>query len=169
VAIGLADNTFPQCVFEEKGQVLLIGGSYDPPIAEVVDLSTGISCPIKDYPEDLKDATGAFIDGKPTVCGGFSNKRECYSYNVGNDDWDVFPSTIMGRHNQASSVLSDGRWLITGGGSLPDNQMTFEIYDNGAFAFGNFNFTTRHSTHCQVISLASEDTIGFFCPGDCGR
>jgi len=131
--------------------VLVIGGLYDPALAEVVNLATGQRCPIKEYPFDLRSATGALVNGQPTVCGGSLNRQECYSYDIANNVWNVFQSMIMGRNDQASSVLDDGRWLISGGGSLPNNQMTFEIYGGGSFSFGSFNFTTRHSTHCQVL------------------
>jgi len=99
----------------DVGHLLIVGGIHAPPSAEVVNLATKQRCPIKKYPLNLEWGTGALVDGKPTTCGGFDAKRDCYVYNIDANAWNEIDSTIIGREFQTSSVLDDGRWIITGG------------------------------------------------------
>jgi len=132
---------------------LIAGSNWDlPALAEVLDLSTGIACPIKGYPNDPEGKTGAVIDGKPTVCGGSEDGGECFFYNVQSDQWEALGTMIYDRYGAASSVLSDGRWIITGGLSKmgKESTRTFEVYKDGTFTLGAFKFTKHLIYHCQV-------------------
>jgi len=117
--------------------------------AEVYNLETGEGCIVSNYPFEVNFATGAFVNGSPVVCGGYWSTSECYSYNTDFDRWDRFPGMTIGRHSHMSSILPDGKWMITGGKADLRSGKSSDIFDGEEFSTGPV-LPDPFYGHCQV-------------------
>jgi len=120
---------------------------------EVVDLSNPNSrCNLPDLPSNFIFTTGAFINGKPSVCGTAHSAQaeECWAYNVGINQWDAMPEMTVGRDWHMSSVLPDGTWVVTGGDGSHATR-NFEIYNGVSWSQPAVALPlAHHYAHCQV-------------------
>jgi len=133
-----------------------VGGYFDGgsrnPTSQVIDIANNRVCTsVPDYPVFVSYSTGAVIDGKPTICGRLSSLPDCYAYNVDTNEWEVFPSMVVGRDWHAGSVLNNGPWVITGGDSTFSIGESYEYFDGTDFVQIATSLPERLYGHCQVL------------------
>jgi len=123
-------------------------------------------CKLPPHPnKELTKATTGVVDGKVITCGGevegewpseyFSN---CYKLEKGT--WSALPNMKQKRARAASSVTSDGEFLVTGGettGQLALN--TTEIYKNGVWEKGP-ELPVKMLGHCQLTTKSGVIVAG---------
>jgi len=118
-----------------------------------VDLSNPNSrCSLPDLPNNFAYTTGAYIYGKPSICGTLdpAHARECWAYNIGTNQWDAMPDMTVGRDWHMSSVLPDGTWVITGGDSSFATR-NYEIFNGVSWSQpAGVLPVNYHYAHCQV-------------------
>jgi len=137
----------------EFNKILVVGGidddSTDRLEAFVVDLENERICnTLPNYPTDeLSFATGAYVDGKPVVCGGQVDSDLCFAYDVNSDSWVDFPSLVTGRDWHRSSVLAGDVWVISGGDA---GAVDIEFWNPGVQGFDIVDNIKRFYGHCQV-------------------
>ena len=117
--ILLALVSIGQC----QNPIMVIGGFNqdqgelsDVEIVDVSDNETFCFKP-KPYPVSIHGGSGEVLDGKITVCGGFSEKLatfpNCHTYDTIADDWVELRggSMIQNRLNPGSVLLEQGWWF----------------------------------------------------------
>jgi len=123
-------------------------------------------CKLPPHPnKELTKATTGVLDGKVITCGGevesewpseyFSN---CYKLEKGT--WSALPDMKQKRARAASSVTSNGEFLVTGGettGQLALN--TTEIYKNGVWEKGP-ELPVKMLGHCQLTTKSGVIVAG---------
>ena len=118
---------------------MAIGGNSETELdVEIIDLSSLERVCTK--PADLDEgfsslgAVGAFIEGRPIICGGKTGRDTCREYRFETQTW-VTSSFFMLRRRQDSAgiAISNGSWLIIGGketedggGALADSEILIE-------------------------------------------
>lgn len=83
---------------DTSGRFLVVGGYTD--YVELVDLDTSVKCGnISKFPVDIQGSVGAFVRGRPLVCGGHSSEVgdivDCYSYDLENDAWALETNSFL--------------------------------------------------------------------------
>jgi len=119
--------------------------------AEVINVQTNTRCTsVPDYPVSVNFATGAVLNGKPTVCGRQSSQTDCYGYNINTNEWEAVPGMAVGRDWHKGSVLINGPWVITGGDSSTSIGKSYEFWNGIAFEEVPTELPDRLYGHCQV-------------------
>ena len=124
------------------GSKVLIVTGHDTQTPELIDLEDPtFKCnqELPDFPEDLRGATGALIEGKiPFVCGGLVGpplSKKCYQMGK-NGSWiqDEFGLTVRRYFGGVGSVVIDGHMVLSGGSSGPfgDDLNSMEMVQPGA-------------------------------------
>jgi len=128
-----------------------VGGAIDAYLsksAKVINLDSGASCTIADFPYVTEESASAMIEDTPVFCD--YGETICYGYDASVNQWDVFTTLTEERSFARSSVLSDGTWLVTGGTSAAA-QVSSEFY---TLETNHFEPSARLpqslSRHCQV-------------------
>ncbi len=125
---------------------------------EIVDLSDGTpTCdPVADYPLSVFEAVGAFIDGRPRVCGGHDGVEvtdKCYQYMHESNQWREVKEMLTPRYKQGSSLVDSTTWFITGGYNAAHLDTT-EVWQDEAFAYGP-PLPQPLRDHCQLTINSS--------------
>ena len=101
-----------------------------------------------DIPEDLEDAVGAFVDGKPIVCGGIFTAN-CYNYDFDSQEWESSSPMDAKIKGASSNMVDRSTWWVAGGSDLSGSLSTSVLYKNGSWSEGpRLPFAT--SNHCMV-------------------
>jgi len=102
-------------------------------------------------------ATTGVLDGKVFRCGGEvgSTWPKVYSsncYKLEKGTWSAQPAMKQQRSRAASSVTSNGEWLVTGGRNNGNNALTStEVYKNGVWKNGP-ELPVKMIGHCQLTT-----------------
>ena len=70
------------------------------------------------FPLMTSEGSGAYVDGKVTICGGAykcSAWDYCHNYDLDKGVWNETTSLTVSRRAASSLILEDGKWWIAGG------------------------------------------------------
>ena len=82
---------------------------------EVVDLSTGCSMFLSNYPKKLAETTGQFLDDKVIICGGENPANsECFALQRQTHSFEFF-TYMKDTRRTAKSIVTQGHIWVTGG------------------------------------------------------
>jgi N-acetylneuraminic acid mutarotase len=171
------------------GRVMVAGGEHfvgTSPYAYEGLKTAEVYDPVTNNWDDVADMPGGLcynqqhtLSGKVIVLAGHSNTDYgsgfvaapgvTYVYDISGDSWTAAPMSIDGRHEFASTKMSDGRILVTGG-----NDNSAEIFDQflsvseigketqnlQVMANGNGNFTVYLSGQKKMENLVVYDLSG---------
>ena len=122
--------------------LLVIGGKPKRQNVEWVDLTGGAlpdDCQsTSDVPEEMVGSFGAFVNGKPIICGGWKVDK-CYTFDQVENRWINRLSLDRPRQNAASVQLDDGTWYIMGGRDNTADSVNLDttlILKDGVFQLG---------------------------------
>jgi hypothetical protein len=91
--------------------------------------------PVPDSP--VSSTTGAYIDGKALICGGFKTGvgaiSDCYHLNNGSSEWVIDEASLStGVHTPSSVTLSETEWWVSGGRGVNSQSVkSSELYTVG--------------------------------------
>ena len=127
--------------------------------AQVVDMKSNNTCTnLKNYPINIKFASGGVIGGSPMICGGFGkasgeskeqSRDECYAYDKLSWAWTLHANLNSERKHLSSSVINGALWVS--GGMMAGNVdgTTEYIHANGTVVAGP-NLPVARYGHCSV-------------------
>ena len=99
--------------------LMVVGGFAEGALfdVEMIDLSKKQRNCAKpsDYPLAAYGSTGAYIDGKVVLCGGYEYKKSCAQYNEENGTWTTVSFELNLARRSAVGTILDGKWWISGG------------------------------------------------------
>jgi len=115
-----------------------------------------------DFPDGRYWAVGGVLDGAPEVCSGYNGYylSTCYQYSKSSDQWATSTSLSDERYGAASTMMSDGRWVISGGYNSVDGYLdTTEIKSGNQVSFGSaldeetylHCMASLNNTHAMVV------------------
>jgi len=146
------------------GKELLYFGNT---IVELPSFEPVSECQVPPHPtKDLTLATTGVLDGKVFTCGGTVGNKwppvyssNCHKLEKGT--WSAQPDMKQQRTRAASSVTSNGEWLVTGGKNLESDALaSTEIYKNGVWENGP-ELPVRMLGHCQLTTKSGVIVAGF--------
>jgi len=146
------------------GKELLYFGNA---IVELPSFEPVSECQLPPHPtKDLTLATTGVLDGKVFTCGGTVGNKwppvyssNCHKLEKGT--WSAQPDMKQQRTRAASSVTSNGEWLVTGGKNNGNDALTStEIYKNGVWENGP-ELPVRMVGHCQLTTKSGVIVAGF--------
>ncbi len=141
---------------------------------EFVDLSgQKLKCEnASDYFEDY-GSTGAYVDDKAFVCGGYKadvGSNYCYSYNNVTKQWDSEKHLSVRRAFASAVAFHNGLWMVTGGRqdsntndyqsteiASTSNDMTFLQYELLPAPKSFHNLVRLNSTHVFLLGGSELD------------
>jgi len=139
-----------------------------------------LSCSnLANYPEALHSASGALVNGVPTICGGLDQTSStgvvpnCYNFDKNMGKWTSF-ANITGRYASSAVLLNEGLWLA-GGVTRPVGSATTSTVDTSilinsetGLVDGSIDLPTVRRDHCAVklhddrVMIIGSDSTGSY-------
>lgn len=119
---------------------------------DVVDRTACLSMPA--YPFGVAEATGAFVNSRIVVCGGYldlmsTTTDQCYSLGPNETTWKPSGNLLTPRQAAASIVMNDKLLIFGGYNTAGYLQSTEEMDETGKATLGpSMPLTIKH--HCAV-------------------
>ena len=120
-------------------------------------LSNRTCQPIAQYPLNLTYASGALLQGKPIICGGYSyvtreHTPECFMYDLSTNTW-IYLTSLGSESAHHASIEVQGSLWVTGGGDGRFRYGTTQFVNaNGSVLLGPYLPVGKEGRegHCMV-------------------
>ena len=137
----------------EPGKLLVTTGSPTSTSVktETFDVATSTTCKsMPAYPLPIAEATGAFVNSRVVICGGYHPvTSQCYSLGQNENEWKPSGNLITPRYSAASAVIND-KLIIFGGYNAGNLQSTEEIDVAAGTASQGPSMPLAMVYHCAV-------------------
>jgi hypothetical protein len=116
-----------------NGDVFVVGGTRDPAPAEIFDPRSNTWASTTELASRIAPVVGVLAGGRVVVAGGVVEKYDPATvqstgytpvlldsvdvFDIGRGSWSAAPPMAVARWQATGSVLSDGRFLVCGGGN----------------------------------------------------
>ena len=96
-------------------------GNSDMNSNEMIDIKSGCTAELPDYPMPVSGATGVYENSRITICGG-TNSNKCYKLKKNGISFELL-QTMGDNRTNARSIVTEGNILVTGGVDENNNKI----------------------------------------------
>ena len=103
------------------------------------------------YPINYSFGGGGLLEDTPVICGGHSYNKECYSYDMASNTWQLHGNLVTGRRSFGAAVFKGALWVT--GGQTNDRVALYstEIIAPDGIVTSGPNLPKPRNGHCMVV------------------
>ena len=119
---------------------------------QVIDVEGTKTCSnLAKYPINFLFGGGGLLEDTPVICGGKSYNKECYSYDMASNTWQLHGNLVTGRRSFGAAVFKGALWVT--GGQTNDRVALYstEIIAPDGIVTSGPNLPANRYGHCMVV------------------